>query len=242
MPELIALTGRQYKTYTVTGRAGRTKNGTTTWRCQCECGHALTLPSHTLRKGLIPQCHCAVRRAEASVEAQAAYDKIINRISTVTGIPSKDLRGHSRDPLHSAARHVIRKVMRTEGFSLPQIAKAMRCNHTTILRSTRMKDPFGRLTTLLQADHTREIQETVSRWRDALIGELQEAKFEEQDDRELFRRAVERLATVPIERRQAVWTASCRVMFPHDFERQGATPPRGVEFAPPVDCSQEAFT
>jgi len=55
---LVDLSGRQFGKLVVLEPAGRTKNGTTTWRCRCDCGRVKVVAGHLLNRGSSTSCGC----------------------------------------------------------------------------------------------------------------------------------------------------------------------------------------
>ena len=241
----------RFGTFTVLGRDEKRGKGTQ-WRCECDCGEVRILTTDSLRKGNSPECRCARRQMEpASPEALRTYEMLVNRLSALTLVPEDNIRqGRSRHELANAIRTVIDVTMRKEGFSLPEIGKASGRHHTSILRSIRKGDPFKRLAALLHVADEKNLHDAVTCWKDH-VDEVKTTTTEAVetsygDDRETFKRMVERLRDKPVEQRPAFWEASCRFMFPNSWVNAAATPPNGIEWPtpPPVEpmLLEEAVT
>lgn len=57
MGKYIDLTGQRFGRLTVVAECGR-RNGSVTWKCQCDCGNVTEARSNHLRRGLIRSCGC----------------------------------------------------------------------------------------------------------------------------------------------------------------------------------------
>jgi len=222
MKAVVVCAGKRFGSFTVEKRERNGAN--TSWRCVCDCGNVRILNHNQLRTGNRPECECRLDNGSPDNRTREAYEKLLGRVATICNLPEKDIRGRSRIPVLNAARTVIAVTLRDEGFSMPQIGKAMNRNHTCVLRATRIKDPLGRLAGLLKREDLRTIAESLSRWRDQIAEDMKEVL--DTNDRDVFDRAVARLLTLPEDQRATYWEASCRFMFPHSWKYQAASLPR----------------
>jgi hypothetical protein len=61
MPRLIDRTGERFGRLTVLARAGRNNLKKVLWRCQCECGKTVNVPSGSLVTGNTTSCGCFLK-------------------------------------------------------------------------------------------------------------------------------------------------------------------------------------
>lgn len=58
-------------------------------------------------------------------------DGVFDTVTTETGISRVEILGQSRAPKVVRARHMVMKMLRALGYSLPEIGRAVNKNHTT---------------------------------------------------------------------------------------------------------------
>ncbi|MCH5462455.1 alcohol dehydrogenase [Lactobacillus sp. LC28-10] len=58
----IDLTNQRFGRLTVTGFAGKGKNGNALWNCRCDCGEEIVADGYLLRKGNTKSCGCLRRQ------------------------------------------------------------------------------------------------------------------------------------------------------------------------------------
>ena len=72
----------------------------------------------------------------SAVTAYIRAGTLIQRASVMMGIPEEDIIA-ARDQLSCEIRYGIVKVLRDDGYSLPQIGRILKRHHTTIMDAER---------------------------------------------------------------------------------------------------------
>ncbi len=99
----LDLTGQRFGRLTVIERAGRISSFAA-WKCRCDCGNEVILPSNSLRQGLVKSCGCLQR--EKGHEQIKKMRDVALRDGTNVNIISKKTKspfgvrgvGHSNNP------------------------------------------------------------------------------------------------------------------------------------------------
>lgn len=78
MPRRIDLTGKRYGRLTVVEYAGKTNNGKTLWKCNCDCGEIAIIRSDRLKSGETKSCGC--ERKEKSAERMTIHGNSCKRL------------------------------------------------------------------------------------------------------------------------------------------------------------------
>jgi hypothetical protein len=145
-------------------------------------------------------------------------------------VPYEAIMSRDRSTVPSAARTIVAKLLREQGYSLPEIGDALNRNHTSVMRAVRItdKDIQRTLTMALQSRAEAEAARVIVAQAAATPGAKSTGPRREPGDRDriLWAKAIEQLRETPEADRGLVWGRFARAIFPHDHVRQAATMPR----------------
>ena len=224
--QVLPMVGKRFGTFVVRERAeATTKSQGAFWRLECDCGESRVLKGTHLRHGHVPRCKHPSWENLPKSETTEAMEKILARVERISAIHRDVLTSRSRITLHSAARSVVCRMMRDAGFSFPEIGRALGRNHTSVLRACNqtLDELLSKLAVALGRREVESMRALVSAWREEIV----EVVVEEPPT-DAWQAALAKLRSARESERGALWKATCMAMFPHSWERQYTTPPRGL--------------